>query len=118
MSSKIISDITRLVTTSADPTLFGSVEFVDALNVIGLRKAMDNARAEYEIARVLRLVKKMKRAKKVLEVIRARLMKRSAKLLRMSKLNPKAPSWVPRPKMLRYHAVLFVGVPNVLCAKQ
>jgi len=71
MSSKIISDITRLVTTSADPTLFGSVEFVDALKVIAL-----------------------------------------------SKLNPKAPSWVPRPKMLRYHAVLFAGVPNALCAKQ
>ena len=127
MASKTGRDFTRLVMASArqaTPTLFVSYgTHRQASYVIALRKAMDNARAEYEIARALRIGKKTTRAKNVLEHIRAQLMKRSAKLLRMSDLNPHAPVWIPqalrRPRMMRYHAVSTPGETHgVLCAQQ
>ena len=124
MSSNIGRDFTRHVMTSADPTLFESYgTHRQALNVLALKDAIFKASAEFEIARLLRLEKKTKRAKKVLEHIRVRLRKRSLSLLRKSDLNPNAPVWIPRelrrPKMMRYHAVNTpCEIHGVLCAQQ
>lgn len=120
MTSKIENDLTRLVVTSVDPTLFESNGLHrEALSVIALKDAVLKARTEFEIAHLLRLRNKTKRAKKVHDEIHVQLMKRSAKLLRKSDLDPSVPAWIPeglrRPRMMRYHAVVFESIPNMLC---
>ena len=116
---------------SAQPTLFGSNgTHSQALQVLALKKAIIKANIEYEIARALRIGDKAFRHRgsvvcacvRRLVTLRMCLRKRSAMLLRKSDLNPHAPVWIPqrlrRPRMGRYHAVMFAGAPNVLCAQQ
>ena len=108
---------------SAQPTLFGSNgTHSQALQVLALKKAIIKANIEYEIARALRIGGKEMSCVRRLVTLRMCLRKRSAMLLRKSDLNPHAPVWIPqrlrRPRMGRYHAVMFAGAPNVLCAQQ
>ena len=124
MPSKVAKDVSRVVMTSADRTLWESYgTHREALYVLALRDAIFKASAEFEIARLLGVEKKTKRAKKVLEHIRVCLRKHSVRLLRKSELNPNAPVWIPqalrRPRMIRYHAVSTPGETHgVQCAQQ
>ena len=129
--TKMENDIVRLVMSSP---LIGDVmnsggTFHLSLLVKCLDDAIRNAKVEFMIASTLNLGEKKMRTKKVLDYLAFVRSRAIAKVTKVSELKASSSPWVPRvselkassspwvplrfrrPKMIRYHAVILLGVP-------
>ena len=77
--------------------------------MIGLKNAIRKECVKYKMARLGLDARGAVRTKKELQRLRKGMKMRSTKLLELSNLNPRAPSWLPRelrrPKMARFEGV-------------
>ena len=80
-----------------------------AIWVIGLKNEIRKQRVKCKMARSVLDARGVGRAEKELQRLRNGMKMRSAKLLELSNLNPRAPSWLPRelrkPQMVRFEGV-------------